>query len=563
MNKLLMILMMLFMALANASDLDVKVSPKEPVYNDAFEVEFEISTDKDINEEPSISFEPIGVEVLSKGDPSVSTRTTFINGKMSFERKLSIKYSMVAPSSGYAFLRKIRVNFAGEELKHKNINIRVLQNARRPLDMFVRAEVDKEQFYAGESILTRYYLYAAEEYPVSSFDVLKFPKLGKFMKRYHQEKMIPERVSFQGRTYIRRVIYTAQLFAPDAGTYFIDPLSLNVVYSDRSSSSTRYGFGIAFGRTKKRSVRSKQIKLEILPVPAANMPKNFSGLVGKHNFKLVLNKQKFLANEPIELQFQVEGEGALELYDPPKIIQATNIEEFETSSDLKINQDFTAIKTFEYTYLGRGDVSIPQKELSFVYFDPETGEFREELIDFGPLEVVGFGQSPTPITKNEVSPKDESTAPIVSDLQQKPSRVFAPLYKGINSFVFYSKHLLILIGTLLILFLTYLAIKQFQSLRNRNMNLFETIYKRGLDYSLFYQVVQKLGSGDNMQKVIEESQLPKDSKQYLISLVHLFNEDYKGRKDKRRIEIQKKHFQAVEKLLKKKTYESDYQLSSI
>ena len=116
-------------------------------------------------------------------------------------------------------------------------------------------------------------------------------------------------------------------------TQAIDPISLNITYSDRSSRyQNRFGFGLQLGRTKKRSIRSKQIKLDIQPLPVEGMPKNFTGLVGKHNFQLKTNKTKYLANEPIEFQLVVAGEGALEVFDAPALLNHPLVEEFETNS---------------------------------------------------------------------------------------------------------------------------------------------------------------------------------------------------------------------------------------
>ena len=63
--------------------------------------------------------------------------------------------------------------------------------------------------FVGESILVRYYLY--NRVTVNTTDIKKFPKLNKFLKRYHQERMVAEKVRYNGEIYTRRVLYTAQL----------------------------------------------------------------------------------------------------------------------------------------------------------------------------------------------------------------------------------------------------------------------------------------------------------------------------------------------------------------
>lgn len=553
MRYLLLLLLISNYVLADV--LDVKINPKEPVFNESFEVIFTITSNSDSDKEPIINFDPIGIDVVGKEGPSVATRTSFINGKMSFQRTLTYKYEMVAPRSGYAFLRKINVEFGSKKITHPNINIRILQKARKPREIFVKAEVSKDQYYVGESILVRYYLYNSQRISLSSTDVKRFPKLDKFLKRFHQEKSIPQRVNVDGEIYVRRVIYTAQLFANDPGNYFIDPLSLSVTFNDRNRNMNH--FGIFSGRLKKRSLRSKQLKLNIIPVPSENMPANYTGLVGKHDFNFKMNKSKFLANEPIEVELTVQGEGALELFEAPKIIADPSVEEFETSADLKINANFSANKKFEYTYLGRGDVKLAPEMMGFSYFDVESETFKQVEINFPGVQIVGVGSTVPQITKIET--QDTKTSEKISPvIEKKPVITFKPLYKTINSFIYYSKHLFILVGCLLIIFLGFLAIKQLQAYRNRKVDIFEQIYRDGLTYSKLYKVISLLGNEGGMIALINDSSLDTNTKKYFIELIEMINAKYRGENPKEKFKIKKKYFQELERYIKSNKHEEDY-----
>ena len=143
--------------------------------------------------------------------------------------------------------------------------------------------------------------------------------------------MIPERVSHEGKLYTRRVLYTAQLYAQSPGVYKIDPITLGVSYNARSRNSlNNFGFGFNLGRLKTKSLRSKVVEVTVKALPIDGVPPSFTGLVGKHEFSLKVNKNKFITNEPIEVSLAVRGEGALELLEAPPILSSPSIEEFES-----------------------------------------------------------------------------------------------------------------------------------------------------------------------------------------------------------------------------------------
>lgn len=556
MKKYFVLFIIFCSQLCYADSLDIKVNPERPVLNETFEVEFIVNSAD--AEDPAISFVPEGAEIVSRSQGAVSTRTSFINGKTTFSRSITIKYELEAKRAGTIYLQNIKADLGGKTLTHRNYAITVLRKAVATPDIFVRAEVEKDQVYVGESIVVRYYLYSSARTPLSTTDVKRFPKLDKFLKRYHQEKTIPERVQIDNNMFVRRIIYTAQLYAEKEGKYNIDPISLNVTYSDRGDNSfDSFGFGLRLGRTRRKSVQSKNLEISVLPLPSENMPSSFSGLVGKHKFKLVTSKKKYLSNEPIELQLIISGEGALELVETPKLLNHDLIEEFETNSDLKINPDFTAEKKFEYTYLGRGNVKFDEFNYPISYFDPETGQYMTENLAIGPLEVVAIGNV---LPSKKIKKVDDQTSNAtevgnsgkVNQLGGAAKQAyFEPIYKSINSYIYYSKHLFYLIGISLLILLSFFTFKQAMRLKKKEKTLFEEIYSSGVSYGSLYRVLHLLAHKDSMVENINCSQLSTDSKQYFYELIETVNSRFDKEAKDSKFKIKKKYFQEIEALVKK------------
>jgi hypothetical protein len=509
---------------AYANEVEIIVNPKEPVAGESFNVTFKVSTKK--GTDPLISFDPKGVEVLGREESGVSTRTTYINGKLSVERSISITYEMLAQRAGSSFLRNILVEIDGEKIKHRTVSIRTLSRARRAKDIMAIAIVDKESAFVGEAILVRYYLYSKTS--VSSADVKKFPKLNKFLKRFHQERLRPERVQVGNDIYKRSVIYTAQLFGEKPGIYKIDPISLSVNYMMRQGGGAFGGFG--FGRTMKKSVSSKAINIEIKKLPIDGVPADFTGLVGKHSFELSLNKNKFLVNEPIEMKLRVKGEGALELYATPKILESTKLEEFESTNDFQVSPDFTAQKEFNITYLGREKFTSEAQKLSFSYFDPESLTYKTTSLDLGQIDVVGSGQ---PIRGSGARGGIQSKAPIPAQKSLVEEKFdLTPFYTLRNTYVYEKRNISIFLAFILICLVGIKTKIRLENYKSRDLTIIEDIRKKGLTYGKLHELLSLLANETTMKENVEKSTLSEKSKSHLYVVIDKAEANYsKGKPD--------------------------------
>jgi len=186
-RKIIMLFFFLFsMTSAIGGEIKISVQPESPVMGESFNIVFKVITED--GTDPIVSFEPQGIEVLGKQETGISTKTTYINGKLTVERSITIVYEVVAQKSGTKYLRRIVAEVNGKKIKHRTYPVRVLSQAKKAAKILAVAIVDKESAFVGESILVRYYLYSKVQ--VSSTGIKKFPKLDKFLKRFHQESNV-------------------------------------------------------------------------------------------------------------------------------------------------------------------------------------------------------------------------------------------------------------------------------------------------------------------------------------------------------------------------------------
>lgn len=513
------ILMLIAINVASANELIVSIEPKEPVVGESFNVTFKVITQN--GTDPIINFNPSpGIEVLGRQEAGITTSTSYINGNLSVERSISIVYEMVSTSYGTKYLRDIEVEVNGAKAKYKNLRIPVLKMAKRPKNIMAIAEVDKDEVYVGESILVRYYLYS--KVSINGTDIKKFPKLGKFLKRYHQEKSIAQKVRYNGEIYTRRVLYTAQLFADKAGDYKIDPITLRVQYL-KSSQGGYNNFGFGFRRQMSTTVTSKSLNIKVKKLPVEQMPSHFTGLVGKHSFTLTQNKNKFLVNDPIEIKVTVKGEGALELFELPNLFKDPNIEEFDTNNELEVASDFLGTKIFNLTLLGRAAVSLPQADIPLSYFDPETEKYVTQYLKLKAIKVAGTSQFvPSQGHSEDKSPPPSRTR--TSEVIQKTNLM--PVYTFANSYLYSSKYInLSFIGILLCLF-SFFSYKKYRNYTQKEKDFFQVVKKEGVNFGRLHMMVLKLGDGSDMRDIIQKSGLNTDSKKYFTKLIDTCEKEY-------------------------------------
>jgi hypothetical protein len=524
-----------------AKKIKINSPQSNPVIGETFSVEFIVTTTD--STEPEIDFDVIGLDVVSKSPGSYTSRTTFINGKYSSISTMSYSYEFVAEKSGFAYIRKISVIVDGEKVKHSSIKFNVLKQARKTGDIFAKVHLSKSTAYVGESVIVRYYLYNKSTTPVNSSDIKKFPKLNKLLKRYHQEKTRGERVRVNGIAYTRRVIYTAQVFAENAGEYKIDPIAFRISYSKSNNSYNNFGFGLRLGRQSVKTVRSKREVLEIIDLPGEGVPDNFSGLVGKHEFTLKINKNKFLVNEPIEIKLEIDGPGALELYEPPSILLNDNLEEFEKNTDLSVNANFTAKKKMEYTYLGRDGTKIKETKIPMSYFDPELKKYVSKDILINSILIAGVGSKEV-IRKANSKLEQKINKPEKSILIK--SR-FTPLYKTMSSFVYHAQDFLKYLITFFVFCIIYIMFRLTRNREVKEETLLNDILRNGITYSKWHRFFARKNDVQTISEIINELNLSTKAQEYFTDLNNKLTMSYKEGDTTSTLKVNKRLFKEVSK----------------
>ncbi|MBT3583313.1 MAG: hypothetical protein HN509_00285 [Halobacteriovoraceae bacterium] len=564
MHKLKIVLLLLFLMPFSlwAENLKVRLEPANPIMNETFNLIFRIETESD--GQPYISFDPGGIKVIGREQRGVSRRVTIINGKMTSSREITYVYELISERSGTQTIKDISVEVGGTTLKAANKRINIYAKAKQAKNIFLLAEVSKKKVYIGEGIDLRYYLYYRIPVIQGRVETVAFPKLNKFLKRFHTINRPAETVEYNGTVYKRELSYSARLYPEKVGKATIDTLKLRVPYSKSQSPFSRFGF--SFNQIRTKTVQNKKVKIEVLPLPAENVPPNFTGLIGDHDIKIILNKNRYLVNEAMEFKFEIQGPGALENYDAPRFYINENLEEFDTKSDLAAINQFKGRKSFDYTFLARGALNIEERELELWFFDPEGKRYFSKILVLPSLSVSGGNGKITQNYQKNNSDSDaaqvESSPGNIGQNVEKtpvvtPQKFIAPIFTPQLSklelpWISYLNNLL---GLLLIFLLgEQLYYLYFRKQRNDAYGMLVSGFKAdNWEYSNVFHLLHPLkGEEERLEDSIRNSPLSENAKKYFLKILKVSEQkSYKGKEAKKSPKFNKDYFGELKKVLDK------------
>jgi len=329
-----------------------------------FYVEFNIPVIKKYR--PYVRFKKKNVNVLAKKEIGFFRLR---NNKFVYR----IRFIFKPKNARQLRIFNIKVLVGKKTFNVRDIYIPIQKIIKQKKDIFLEASVTKRSVLVGEGFNVNYFLFYRK--PVLSKEFKKFPKLNGFLKRFHMVKEKPISVNRNSRVYNKLLVYTARLYAQKEGALKIDSLKMNIKYRKNRS---RIGGSFLFNLNrsiKSLSLSSPVIRVNSRSVGFRNSPRNFSGLIGKHQVSLKILKTNFKINEPIELTLMITGEGLLETFEAPKIILNDSLEDFDTKGEVKEINRKIAKKTFSYVFLGREESIIKEKLYVFSFFNPKDNKF--------------------------------------------------------------------------------------------------------------------------------------------------------------------------------------------
>lgn len=378
-----------------AQKLTAQASKTRVAVGESFQISFSLNSSGSNFKAPALN----DFNVYS--GPNQSTSMSYVNGAMS--QSITLSYVIAAKKEGKINIGAATVNVNGTIIQSNPFTIEVVkgaanaqsqgnnnqaaQNPSAPTtenlsdNLFVKTVVSKTKAYLGEQITVTHKIYT--RYQLRGFQDIKFPDYTGFWSQdvpnNPQIQVVNENID--GVNYQVGELKRTYLFAQRSGKLEIEPMKIECVVRKQSNRKPRDVFEQFFGggyEDATYSVNSRSVAIEILPLPEANKPADFSGAVGNYSFKAQISKEKVNANDAINLTITLTGKGNIKLVNPLKINFPEDFETYDPKTKENITSGANGVsgnKTFDYLIIPRheGDYKIDQ--IAFSYFDPEKKQY--------------------------------------------------------------------------------------------------------------------------------------------------------------------------------------------
>ena len=316
---------------------------------------------------------PKGLEAQYAGERHESR---YENGASS--AKTTYTYQLSPANPGDYTIPGYQITIAGKNYSSRPLTLKVQPRgtrtgaAEKSEVAFLRLNVPKTALYAGETIPVEIQLYAQGsircDYPT-------IKSLGFILGT----NATPQQgnTAFQGKAY-NYVFFSLPATAMSAGATNFGPAEINALCVVPTGRYYRDLFNTPETAEKKYHLFSDPVPVQVLPLPATNVPASFNGTVGIYEMSAAAGPTNVAAGDPITLKVQLSGEGNLNTLDMPALNLGSEFKVYPPiiKSQVTDGIGLKGTKTFEYVIIPQTpDVrQIPGFEVSF--FDPGQKCYR-------------------------------------------------------------------------------------------------------------------------------------------------------------------------------------------
>ncbi|MDA3840070.1 MAG: BatD family protein [Patescibacteria group bacterium] len=473
---LLILTMAVSLLFADNRIVKLSTSALEVLDTDVFELELTLENFSNNASMEQPNFEK-DLKLIS--GPYQSHSTSIINGKST--NSISLTYQFAPKRIGNIRIPAVIIIEDGKRFKSNSVNIKVVDSSKgvsgsKSQDIFLITELSEKSPYVGEMLKVDYVLYIKDGIGIRMPTLTEEPKMTGFVKEnvlYSQQKSksLVQRI-YKGQKYNTLPIKSYWITPTASGEYELNPLIASVPVESKKKKRRRSAFDdpffgddmfSGFSNFKERSIRSKNIKINVNKLPVATKPEGFSGGVG--NFKLwsTIDNDSVDVNEAITLKITVSGKGNFrditELR--PKI--PSDFEVYDPKSDIKLNKDSKTDGkvVFEYVLVPRAPGKHVIKGVKFSYFDSKQKKYKTLKDKDYNIIVTGSANSKF-VSSSGYSRKEIEV--LAKDIRyiKKSAKKFYKLSEKINTFINFYIYILI---SLLLPLITYILNSAFSKKR--------------------------------------------------------------------------------------------------
>ncbi|TBX71147.1 protein BatD [Flavobacterium silvisoli] len=417
MKRILILLFLVTNSLWAQVQFEAKVSKNSLGINERLRIEFTMNADGDNFQPPN--FEASGFRIV--GGPSQSVSQSWINGRSSFNK--SYIYILLPTQKGALTIKQASIEINGQIYKTSPVRINVTNAVELPKDpnempaikaddnLYLVADISKTNPYLNEPITVVYKLYFSYNIGITNWKELNKPKYNDFWSQNIDIKELKaEDGMFKGERYRYVVLRKTVLYPTKSGKLEIEPLTLDIDCQVPTNRRNFWGQALMTEDSKRVSAGSKVINVK--PLPEHGKPEDFTGAVGRFDFKVNPSKTTLKSGESLDLNISVVGTGNLKLFTLPKPVLPSALEMYDPVHDENVSTPLTGMTgriSDKYTIIPQYKGNYQIKPLRFTYFDLGTNSYK--TITSQPI-TINVLDGPAVANTTSVNPNDVAKAKI-------------------------------------------------------------------------------------------------------------------------------------------------------
>ncbi|MBC9794350.1 BatD family protein [Sinomicrobium weinanense] len=399
---------------------EAKVSKEKLGVNERLRIDFTMNKDGDNFTPPDFN----GFTVVMGPNQSVSH--SWINGKRSFSKTYS--YVLAPVGRGKFSIKQATIEIDGNIYKTLPVTVEVTaavansdNNAEQgsyEADLHLVAEVSNSSPYLNEAITVVYKLYVSPDTNVSDFRPLDNPTYNNFWNQDIEIKRLEvKNGTYKGKPYRYVILKQVVLYPQKEGKLTLEPLSLDVTVD--VPTNRRDFFGSRLYTQTHKTVSAGNRTINVKSLPQKGKPADFTGAVGKFNFKVTSSKKDLKASESLQLKVEVQGKGNFKLFSLPKIDLPSSMEVYNPEFKENISTSLSGMSgsvSDNYTVVPQFKGQYPIPSTSFSYFDPSTGSYKTIHSEQAVIDVL---EGPQPTASSTAAPGNTKQSVVATGSQFK------------------------------------------------------------------------------------------------------------------------------------------------
>ncbi|MES2597337.1 MAG: BatD family protein [Verrucomicrobiota bacterium] len=336
---------------------------------------------------------------------------------------------------------KLMVENGGADFSQNNGSA---DDANKPI---LQIELGKKEIYQGEVVPVNVSLYVPRQVQLRRLGLIEMEKsdfaIARFPQTNEQSSTIIDGVGYYVLT------FRSTLSSLRTGDMKVGPANLELlVETPMENQPQRGGFPPGFGQNfppgffpgmsepRKLEIKSQQVTLKVLPLPAEGKPANFSGAVGEFQMTATASPTDLTVGDPISAEIAVSGAGNFDALTTPALVSSGGwklypAKRYVIEGPMDQNQTPTLERKIGYTQVLVPEAVhpvLPAFELN--YFSPAQKQYvvlRTEPIPLtmkpapaAAVESAGPGGSGT-VTEVQVPPPVSDPQADITDILVRPA----------------------------------------------------------------------------------------------------------------------------------------------